>query len=458
MTTIRRLRPSAGGLLLLIPLLVAAAACDDDDDPIAPPDTTAFTLRIENVSPTFDFHVSGAFDTPVGAGAPGPLLPGGAYEFSFPAPPGAALSFATMFVPSNDFFFAPEAGGIPLWNADGSPVSGDVTDRVALWDAGTEVNQEPGAGPDQVQRQAGPDTGAPDPDASVRRAPDTYGNLPATEDVLRVTFTPGADGTFTARIENVSTGTTLSTSGGDSQPVPLSPGVWVVHTGGEPLFTAGAPDRDEGLEAIAEDGAVATLAGELDDRTGLTVPLSPGVWVVHRNPDPLFGEGQSDRGLGLEAIAEDGSPGALATALTGAGVVASGAFDTPEGAGGPGPLTPGGTYAVALEASPADRLSFATMFVPSNDLFFAPEGAGIALFDAAGAPRSGEVTAEVLLWDAGTEINERPGFGPHQVQFQAGADTGPDENGTVRRIGDVADGFSYPATATVLRVTLAPAG
>jgi hypothetical protein len=30
---------------------------------------------------------------------------------------------------------------------------------ISLWDAGTEINQEPGTGPDQPLRQSGPDTG-----------------------------------------------------------------------------------------------------------------------------------------------------------------------------------------------------------------------------------------------------------------------------------------------------------
>lgn len=39
---------------------------------------------------------------------PAPIGPGGAYEVSFRATPGGHLSFATLLVPSNDFFFAPD--------------------------------------------------------------------------------------------------------------------------------------------------------------------------------------------------------------------------------------------------------------------------------------------------------------------------------------------------------------
>lgn len=440
-----------GRFLLTAALMVPLAACDDDT--IAPDEMETFTVRIENVSTAYAYPASGVFNTPVGATDPAAIGPDGAYEFSFFAPPGSSLSLATMFIPSNDFFYAPAPDGIPLWDGSGNPVSGDVTDQISLWDAGTEVNQEPGEGDDQVQRQAGPDTGADDPDSDVRSAPDTFANLPAVEDVIAVTITPGDGNEFTVRIENVSTATTLSTSTGDMQAVPLSPGAWVVHTDDAPLFNPGEADYGEGLEAIAEDGAPGDLGGALDAMTGLTVPLSPGVFAVHEMADPLFTDGESDRGEGLEAIAEDGDPSSLASALaTAADISASGAFNTPVGAGGPGPLLPGDAYEFTFEATEGERLSFATMFIASNDLFYAPTGAGIALFTG-GTPTSGNVTSQVLLWDAGTEVNERPGVGDNQVMFQAGPDTGPDENGDVMGVDD---GFTYPSTASIIQVTITP--
>jgi hypothetical protein len=126
----------------------------------APPvASTLFIVTIENISPAFDFASSGAFNTPVGADGPGPLLPGSSYAFTFDAPPGSRLSFATMYVQSNDLFYAPDEAGIALWDASGTQISGDITAQIDLWDAGTEVNQEPGVGADQAPRQAGPDTG-----------------------------------------------------------------------------------------------------------------------------------------------------------------------------------------------------------------------------------------------------------------------------------------------------------
>jgi hypothetical protein len=140
---------------------VILGGCDDDDDGVAPPveppapEATTFEVTIENVSTSYDFLGSGVFAIPEGQDAPGPLHAGQDYHFDFAAAPGMYLSFATMFVHSNDYFYAPEGRGIPLYEADGTPVEGDLTDQVMLWDAGTEANQEPGSGADQAPQRRG---------------------------------------------------------------------------------------------------------------------------------------------------------------------------------------------------------------------------------------------------------------------------------------------------------------
>jgi hypothetical protein len=168
----------------------------------------------------------------------------------------------------------------------------------------------------------------------------------------------------------------------------------------------------------------------------------------------LFVSGQTDFGQGLEALAEDGDPSGLSSAVASRGDVASsGAFNTPEGAAGPAPAFPGDAYVFRITAMPGDRLSFATMFVQSNDLFFAPVEAGIALFDSGGMAEAGDMTDMILLWDAGTEVNEEPGIGLNQAPRQSGANTGGDEGGAVRQ---VSDGYVYPDVSEVIRVTLTP--
>lgn len=439
-------------LLCVAALSLSAIGCDDDEMMNGQAGPVTFDVTIENQTEAYEFSSSGAFNTPVGATDPAPIGPGEAYEFSFSAAPGARLTLATMFVQSNDFFYAPSGSGIELFENDGTPVTGDITSSFMLWDSGTEVNQEPGTGADQAPRQSGPDTGAADPDDTVRLASDDFGNLPAVADVISVTLTATSATRFTVTIENVSDASTLSTSGG-SVAVPLSPGVFVIHTEDDPLFTAGQPDRGEGLEAIAEDGDPSALAAALETRTGLTVPLAPGVFALHTVDGPFFTAGQADRGEGLEALAEDGVPSPLAASIDGAsGIVESGAFDTPDGAGSPAPIGPGQSYSFSVTAEEGQRLSFATMYVQSNDLFYSPPAAGIALFSG-GTPVTGDVTAQLELWDAGTEVNEEPGVGPNQAPRQSGPDTGPAENGVVEIVDD---GFSYGDVSDVIRVTVTP--
>src|SRR5581483_8378097 len=83
-----------------------------------------------------------------------------------------------------------------------------------------------------------------------------------------------------------------------------------------------------------------------------------------------------------------------------------GVFNTPVGDSKAGPATPGKMYEFSVNAGRKQKLSFATMLAATNDLFFGPDGNGIALYDDHGDPISGDVTSQIHLWDAGTEINE----------------------------------------------------
>ena len=681
---------------------------------------------------------SGIFNTPVGADGPGPLTPGNAYEFTFVARPGDRLSFATMYVQSNDLFLAPGDTGIALFADDGLPISGDITAQIGLWDAGTEVNEEPGVGANQAPRQAGANTGADE--VGVVRLVDDGFTYPAVADIVRITVTSrgglyigiaddgdasdgqtgldiaitpdilsltnalisyfqnvllvaltsdevtinGAGGGTLAIAGNewiltdyssdgllVLNGTLnvgedqfpripitgeIATSGasdatvlldlvvdvsGDESSLSGTVIVGVPYDIGDIIAAAEAGDMDgdgdmdrtitaaavvgretleafvlrakEMLEALTAEeilasfetfrsegewksgsiylfvsdlqgnmlfhGADPSLEGQnlidLEDLNGVKVtqellaqvangggfveylwddptiegdedrsspkvgyaaPLSilgqefaigagfylntvgmdgdgdadtesdgdtdtdgdadadgdaiperaissitispdpaagsaesrtpaqftvrienlgtllaPGAWVAQRGGTPLFIDGQPDRGAGLEALAEDGSPAELAANLP----RNSGTFTTPVGADGPGPLTPGNAYEFTFVARPGDRLSFATMYVQSNDLFLAPGDTGIALFTNDRQPISGDITAQIGLWDAGTEVNEEPGVGANQAPRQAGANTGADEGGTVRLVDD---GFTYPAVADIVRITISSSG
>lgn len=100
----------------------------------------------------------GVFNTPNGGETAGPIGPGGSYEFTLTAKPGMKLSLITMFGQSNDWFYASEPGGIKLFE-NGKAISGDITNKFILWDAGTEKDEEPGVGANQAPRQKAPNTG-----------------------------------------------------------------------------------------------------------------------------------------------------------------------------------------------------------------------------------------------------------------------------------------------------------
>ena len=212
-----------------------------------------------------------------------------------------------------------------------------------------------------------------------------------------------------------------------------------------------------------------------DSATGGGVWITPGAYGIHEGPNPVFTEGET-ASEGLEAIAEAGRPGgteengSLVTELEATESVAHAGSWTPEDTvadpndpmgevpGAP-PIAPGGAFEFTVEAEPDQHFSFATMFVPSNDLFFAPGEEAIPLFED-GAPVDGDVTDSVTLWHAGTEPNQEPGYGDVGAPLQqqnGGADAGPDESAAVRPTGEVEDGYDYPEASDAIRVTVTPA-
>lgn len=116
------------------------------------------------------------------------IYPGGLYRAVFKANPGDSFSFAIMLEQSNDGFYAPGPEGIALFDGAGNPISEDVTDQVRFWDAGTEVNQPPGLGPDTGLKEKGPNQGASE-NGVVHAMNDGY-DYPAIRDVIKVSIKP----------------------------------------------------------------------------------------------------------------------------------------------------------------------------------------------------------------------------------------------------------------------------
>jgi hypothetical protein len=194
-----------------------------------------------------------------------------------------------------------------------------------------------------------------------------------------------------------------------------------------------------------------STAETLKSSTGATAPagLSPGVFVIYKGKNPIL---NSKLKSSLERLAEDGNPDPLNSALQKEkGVMTSSEFKIPSSQNDAGPIGPGGAYEFTLTANPGVKLGIAEMFGQSNDLFYSPDENGIDLFDENGNAVSGEITSKMILWDAGTEVNQEPGFGPDQAPRQSAPNTGAMEN---KNIEPVKDGFTYPSTDQVLRITI----
>ena len=89
------------------------------------------------------------------------MLPGESAYVVANVGPEDRVDVVFMFGQSNDTLVATPPGGVafvpPL-----SEVGFSMAADLHLYDAGTEVNEEPGAGPNQAPRQAAPDTGIPE--------------------------------------------------------------------------------------------------------------------------------------------------------------------------------------------------------------------------------------------------------------------------------------------------------
>ena len=203
------------------------------------------------------------------------------------------------------------------------------------------------------------------------------------------------------------------------------------------------------LENVSTDGTlnVASIGSTQP------VPLSPGAYIVHREADdsPLLLP-RDAANAGLEAVAEDGNVSFYAEAVPGSAI-----FNTPVGSDAPGPIGPGAAYEFTFQAVDGDKLGFVTMFIPSNDWFYTPTDADNSLdLFVDGQPVSGEVIAsDIAIWDAGTEVDEEPGTGPNQVQRQEAPNTGdPDPDTRVSSL--TGRGQSVSLNGPVLRVTITP--
>lgn len=333
---------------------------------------------------------TGVFDTPQGAQQPGMIEPGQSYQFEFTTTDqNQRLYLATMLAQSNDTFVSTEADGIELYQ-DGNPIQGDITDELELWNAGTEIDQAPGQGPDQAPRQSAPGRGAAE--GVVRPFSDSTRALPIATQLVSVDVEDSAEG-YQITVQNTS---------GQSR--------------------------------------------------SLITPISPVFWAVHTRDFSLL-EPNSPASAGLERLAEDGTPASLVQFTRSQPTIAqSGARDvTIERSAEAGPARPGERFQFTVPADPAaPMLSFATTILETNDVVAALRPPGVALFDDAGNRRPAEdveddIERSLALWDVGTEQNQVPGAGTNQPARQTAANQGmQDRNSDVRLYADASNDLAGP--------------
>lgn len=413
------------------------ASCSDDDDA---PMMQSSMITIENVLDSKPLVESGTFK---GTGTPPVILPGQSVSFSFSAAKNQRLTFATMYGWSNDLFFAPENPGIKLYNDDGSPVTGDVSSQVKLWDNGTRVNQVPGAAvvhPGMAEAAA--------MNIKMVDGMDDYGNAYlAASDLMEVSLAYNGNSRFTLTIMN--------TSGDTDNETPFSPGVWAISyvAGGnllmpEPIYSDNKPSAN-GLTAIAEAGDNTAMSTYLMGLTGIFTPLSPVLVVIYNGMEnPFYMAGEKDRGMGLKELAQKGNADMLAAALKDMNGVKN-VYVLKDMANTV--LLPringaaGGKVSQQLMVGEGDRIALATMYGFSNDWFFATTGADLD------AMEKGDVSSMVGLFDNGTAINQYPGAGITQFNL---AGTPLEESKAIEAVPNPNEFTTLPAVTGIVKVTL----
>ncbi|NER15509.1 hypothetical protein GWK08_18790, partial [Leptobacterium flavescens] len=413
------------------------------NDVVAP--TTTFNVTISNVINYLNVHT---FTERIRTGETptrGPLnQDGDQYQISFKAVPGTKFTPVTMMGNSNDWYLAPEdLAGIDLF-PNGQALNGvDIASELVLYDLGTEADNDPSNFP-----PAGPNTGPEDANPLVRLVDrgGVRGDFYLTAILDYVAGDGTEAGTFTLTITAIRTPDTNQPPSSQNGFV-VTPGIVVLHTLPEPLFTLGEEDRGVGLEGIAEDGNPDALFDWFNETGTNGAPLrlasslsqlSPGlVYAFNTDSDPFFAQGGTlNPESGLEQLAEDGDNAAAVAYFESLGLPVSASVEDAN-------VGPGGSLTFTIEVPQGQnyKLGIGTMLVETNDWFISYNNNGVALFDESGAPFSGTSESdESYLFDAGTEVDQPVGFGPDQAPRQLNPNTGAaDGNTAIRRVSALED-------------------
>lgn len=423
-------------LLATVAFCTCVTSCEDDDNAML----QSSTITIENVLDSKPLVESGTFQ---GTGNPPVILPGQSTSVTFFAAKNQRITFATMYGASNDLFFAPENPGIALYDDNGTPITGDVSSQIRLWDNGTRENQAPGGGVMHPGTAEATAKNVKEVDGT-----DDFGNMYlAASELMGASLAYNGNSEFTLTIMN--------NSGGTANETPFSPGVWAISyvAGGdmllpEAIYSEGAPSAN-GLTNIAEAGDNSVLSTYLTDMTGTFTPLSPVLVVVYNGSmNPFYEAGEEDRGEGLKDIAQKGNADVLAAALmTKPGVKNVYVLKEPATTvllpkiGG----AAGGKVSQQLSVVKGDRIAIATMYGFSNDWFFATKGNDID------ALQKGDVSSSIGLFDDGTAVNQYPGAGVTQFNL---AGTPLEESRAIEEVPNPNAFTTLPAISDMIKVTI----
>ena len=193
--------------------------------------------------------------------------------------------------------------------------------------------------------------------------------------------------------------------------------------------------RSVGIVVLALIGAVALMAtgtvGAQESRTyEVTIenltdgqPFTPPVVVAHSGDMDIFetGEAASEE---VRQIAENGNNDPLVGVLSGSSAVS-------DYATGDGPVLPGESMTLTIDAPAGDLLSVVFMLICTND--------GFSGVDSWELPASGSQTVDANAYDAGTEMNTED-FADIVPPCQDAIGVSSDDEGTGESNPDLAEG------------------
>lgn len=426
-------------LLSILGLSLLLTACSTNDDEMDNM-VSSNMITIQNVLNSKPIVESGTFKN---TGTSPLIMPGESISFQFSAAKGQAVSFATMYGWSNDLFFAPENPGIKLYKEDGTPIEGDVSEQIKLWDNGTRINQHPG------ESVSHPGIAEIEPkNIKEVSGTDDQGNMYApAKDLLKATLHYDGNSLFTLTIRN--------SSGNTTNPTPFSPGVWAISyiAGGnllnsKILFETGKPSAN-GLTNLSEMGDNNLIGNYLKEQTGVFTPLSPVLVVVYNGiENPIYTVGQKDAGKGLKALAQMGNASDLADNLKSLKGVKNVYVLSAEGSTVLLPKSgnqDGSKVSQKLDVSNGDRIAIATMYGLSNDWFFASKGNGVD------AMLKGDISNTIGLFDNGTAVNQFPGASITQFNL-GGTPIAEDKN--IEEVPNPNAFTTLPSIPDIIKVTL----